>query len=101
MDDQLFDASLTKCQNKEHEQSAYNIHPTDTSVKVTAQVLDDLLSLWSKVWHVSTERVREILHWEQICIIQDLIDGKDVILIAKTGFGKSIWRLLSSVCHRQ
>ena len=49
MDDQLFDASLTKCQNKEHEQSAYNIHPTDTSVKVTAQVLDDLLSLCTLV----------------------------------------------------
>lgn len=51
-----------------------------------------LIALWAKVWEVDPEEVeRRIgIHPEQLEAFQHLYKKKDVILVAKRGFGKSL-----------
>ena len=54
------------------------------------QYLQRLLLLWSQRWRCSEQDVIRRLKDEQVQSIQCLLASQDVILIARTGFGKSL-----------
>ena len=49
-----------------------------------------LFAMWAGIWGRTIEEVERCLHPKQLEAIQTLYDKKDVILIARTGFGKSL-----------
>ena len=49
-----------------------------------------LFAIWAGIWAKSAEEVERCLHPKQLEAIQILYQKQDVILIARTGFGKSL-----------
>lgn len=49
-----------------------------------------LFAMWAGIWGKSVEEVEQCLHPKQLEAIQTLYQKQDVILIARTGFDKSL-----------